>query len=71
MNNYIESHEFEAVMKFVDQDIKDEFNRRVKGADGIEYPMSHYVSFPALTAATIQLARVIREGFSRGFVVKE
>lgn len=64
-------HELEIINKFLDPDITSFFEEKVKDSDGTEYPRAYFISSPALVASNLQLIKVLKEAFSRGFVVKK
>lgn len=66
------SPEFDAIKEYLDDDIVKKFEEVVDGGFGKKYTINFLNSATsALTATNIQLIRVLREAFSRGFIVKK
>lgn len=64
------SEDFESVKKFLDDDIVSHFEEVVKFGNE-DYRRNQLVASPALVASNLQLIRVLKESFGRGFVVKQ
>lgn len=63
--------EFDAVKKFLDADIVETFEEIVDDKWDGPRPRNFWVANSALVATNLQLIRVLREAFSRGFIVQK
>jgi len=63
--------EFESVKPFLDKDIIEIMEEKIADTDGILYPRNYFIYASALVSTNIQLIRILKEAFSRGFIVQK